>query len=117
LLLACLVLAIAGEYLFVGLRNPADPSMPRAGDEAVERPPPLRDRFEKVEVGMTESQVLELLGPPEERQEIDVMNVKLLDWQEGQESIRICFYWGETGRVFKKEFFRSQIQTAYCRTP
>lgn len=104
--LACLVLAIAGEYLFVGLPNSADPSIPLVSDVATEPPLPLRDRFEKVEVWMTESQVLELLGPPQEKQEIDVMWTKVLDWQEGQDSIRIWFYWGETGHVLKKEFVR-----------
>jgi hypothetical protein len=116
LLLASLALAIAGEYLFVGLPSSADPSLPQAGDVAIERPSPLRDRFEKVEEGMTESQVLEILGPPQERKEIDVLWTKVLVWQESQDSIRIWFYWGETGGVFKR-FFRSQEQTAYWRKP
>ena len=113
LLLACLVLAVAGEYLFVVLPHSADAPMPQSSDAPAVQPSSLRDKFEKIEEGMTESQVLELLGSPQSTEEIDVMNTKILTWQEGQDTIRIWFFWGKPDIVLHKSFFSRQEQTVY----
>ena len=97
LLLACLVLVCAGDYLFVGLPHATVPSAPQ--------PSSLRGKYGKIEKEMTESQVMEILGPPQWKEESAVMDWKMMEWYEGQDCIHIFFFWGDTGIVWQKQFF------------
>jgi hypothetical protein len=103
LLLACLVLVCAGDYLFVGLPHATVPSAPQ--------PSSLRGKYDKIEQGMTESQVMEILGPPQWKEESTVMDCKQMTWYEGQDGIYIFFMWGETGIVMTKRFITRSGQT------
>jgi hypothetical protein len=117
LLLACLVLAVAGDYLFVGLPHSADAPVPQSSDAPAAQTSSLRDKFEKIEVGMTESQVLELLGSPQRGVVDELMDTKVLTWQEGQDTIRIWVFWGKPDIVLNKDFFSRQEPLTYRGKP
>jgi hypothetical protein len=94
LLLACLVLAAAGDYLFVRpLRSTVAPAP---------QPSLLRVKFKEIEEGMTESEIVGILGPPHKSTEIDA--IKGLCWREGQDTVVIFFHWSDVPRVLKKHF-------------
>jgi len=95
LLLACLMLSCAGDYLFLG--------MPHATVSSLPQPSSLRGKYDKIEQGMTESQVMDILGPPQWKEESTVMDHKRMYWYEGQGGIYIFFLWGETAIVAQKQ--------------
>jgi hypothetical protein len=111
LLLACLVLAAAGNYLFSGRRRP--------GDALAPQPSSLRVNYEKVQGGMTESEVLEVLGPPQRRREgrIEGLDLKALTWEEGQDALVVSFGWGEPVTVKAKHFYSGSGQEAHYVWP
>jgi hypothetical protein len=96
LLLACLVLVGAGYYLWFGLPDLSFPSPPQ--------PSSLPGKYEKIERGMTESQVIEILGPPQSRVEDTMTDLKWLTWTEGQDVIVVRFIWTDRATVIDKKF-------------
>ena len=96
LLLACLVLVAAGEYLRFGLAKSIAPGVPQRSS--------LPGKYEEIEQGMTEVQVMEILGMPEYRSEEGPMDI-IMKWTEAQDEIIIIFSWTDTGKVFQKRLF------------
>jgi hypothetical protein len=97
LLLACLVLVAAGEYLRFGLAKSIAPGVPQRSS--------LRGKHEKIEQWMTEAQVMEILGTPQSRIEEANLDMKIMKWAEGQDEIVIIFLWTDKARVYQKRFF------------
>jgi hypothetical protein len=97
LLLACLVLVAAGQYLCVGL--------PKFTLPAILHPSSLPGKYEKIEEGMTEGQVMEILGTPQYRSEIAPMDMIIMKWTEARDEIVLIFHWTDIGRVYQKGLF------------
>ncbi|HTU21080.1 MAG TPA: hypothetical protein VMG10_23710 [Gemmataceae bacterium] len=104
LLLACLVLVGAGEYLLIGL--------PRSIVATAPQPSSLRGKYDRIEKETTEAEVMEILGPPQYKEESMVMDFKMMDWVEGQDCIHIFFLWGDTGRVLQKQLITRSAPSA-----
>jgi hypothetical protein len=94
LLLICIVLIGAGEYLMVGIPHVALTSATRSSSFPIQ--------YEKIEQGMTQSQIVEILGPPQYRDEQVLQDLKTLEWSDDQQVLIIYFLWGNPTSVIQK---------------
>jgi hypothetical protein len=95
LLLACVVLLGAVAYLFLYLPRAYFDSLP--GQDPVA----FRDHYQRIEGGMTEEQVMDLLGPPDDKAEMDVSSWWF--WQDKRKNGCAVWFLGDT--VCSKKFW------------
>jgi hypothetical protein len=101
LLLACVVLVGTGRYLFVMAPHSVNAPVTQSSEESAEQSSSLRDKYKSIERGMDESEVLEILGPPQNEVEIDATKVSV--WQDRQDAIAVYYFFHKkTGTVSDK---------------
>src|SRR5579871_3535134 len=103
LLLVCLVLAFAIDYLFTGSLQRLFTQTPQAAVSSAAQPS-MREKYDRIEFMMTEAQVEEILGPPQSKVEVEQMDFKIMSWREGEDAISIYFIWTETGKALNKKY-------------
>lgn len=96
-LIAC-VLSIALAACARRAAAPADGGQPAARGEADATPPPADSPLAKVQTGMSERQVEEILGPPTE-QNAYVTGKAFVPFYFGPDAARVGYFYKGVGRV------------------
>jgi hypothetical protein len=97
LVLDWLLIITAVRYLYVALPKSPVPAAPQR--------PSLAAKFQKIENGMIEEEVVQILGTPQIRREYITMDLLVMEWTDEQDRIVIIFLWSDTGTVLQKQLF------------
>jgi hypothetical protein len=83
----------------------------------LKRRTPLWDKYQKVQLGMTEAEVKDILGPPTAEETVGGLGPTAFDWVQGEQRIIVFFFPEPRGELAVKKGFLPKSVWEQLRDP
>jgi hypothetical protein len=88
-----------------------------AVNSELNRRTPFWDKYQKVQLGMTDAEVKDILGPPTDEEMVGSLGPTALDWVQGEQRIIVFFLADPRGELAVKKGFLPKSVWEYLRNP